>query len=111
MTYMYWHNSKTVINTHKQLATNNYKPSFLLCNGFLQTIYSGVISHFVKPYIYDKEVFKFEDGGQTYLDWKIELGATKGIVLVLPGLTGNSDATYVNTTVSSALENGFSAVV
>lgn len=107
---MYWHNSKTVVNTHKQLQRDVYKPSFLLCNGFLQTIYSGVIGRFVKQNEYQKEVFTFEDGGQTYLDWKMVEG-TETIVLVIPGLTGSSKESYVNNTVSKALENGFSAVV
>jgi abhydrolase domain-containing protein 1/3 len=53
--------------------------------------------------IYSREILKLSDGGQVALDW-LEDGCTTDspIVIILPGLTGESQAEYVKCLVNSA---------
>ncbi|CAI2373532.1 unnamed protein product [Moneuplotes crassus] len=118
MCYKYWHNSVHPSFYHSgkflkldKITEMRFKPSFLLCNGFLQTCYISIASKFAKKLEFDKEVFKYSDGGQTYLDWKFPENKTKGICMILPGLTGNCNDIYVISAAKEALKNGYIAVV
>lgn len=54
-----------------------------------------------------------EDGGQVALDWDYPTKADENtpIILILPGLTGDSQASYVKKFVISGVDEGFRMVV
>lgn len=94
-----------------ELVSQKFRPSFLLFNGFLQTLFGGVMSKRLPKPDFHEEVFKFADGGQTMLEWLYCETRPKGIVTIVPGLTGNSKEIYIINTVDAALSNGYHAVV
>lgn len=66
-----------------------------------------------------REILTLEDGGQVGLDWLHPNGSeeeedddpTKPIVVILPGLTGSSTASYIKGFVLAAQEANFRVVV
>lgn len=88
-----------------------YKPSFLMFNGVLQTLHVATVGAIVKPPKYDNEIFEFGDGGHTELDWLVPEGNIKGVLAILPGITGNSKAPYVIYTIKQAISEGYIGVV
>lgn len=60
-----------------------------------------------------REILTLEDGGQVALDWDHPTKADENtpIILILPGLTGDSQASYVKKFVISGVDEGFRMVV
>ena len=84
--------------------------SFLLFS-ILQTVFGEIQNSLVEVPEYEREIFKFEDGGQVALDWVFDEHRTKGIVTILPGCTGDQTAFYVVNAVNAAVESGYNVVV
>jgi abhydrolase domain-containing protein 1/3 len=61
---------------------------------------------------YFREVVPLRDGGELALDWLEQgLEPKSPLVLVLPGLTGNSQAEYIKSLMRAAQQEGFRCVV
>lgn len=89
-----------------------FRPAFLFSNGFLQTVMYGFMNHhFYTVPEYVREVFDFKDGGACALDWVYSKKRSKGIVMIVPGLTGNSSENYALSIVYKAINEGYNPVV
>ena len=103
-----------------------YRPTPWIFGGHLQTLYTAAMPHIFKlmprifksmPRIkYVSEYIDTPDGGVLKLDWSP--GGKQGteedsedIVLILPGLTGNSEENYALNFVEIAKKLGYRAVV
>ena len=104
-----------------------YTPTAYLCSGLLQTAsadFPAADVKFKRETITLDEV-TFENGspmsccpdsipeGVVSLDWVITKDAepAKAIIIVIPGLTGSSDSSYVRKMVMSLADDGYQAVV
>ncbi|XP_072948118.1 phospholipase ABHD3 [Epargyreus clarus] len=85
------------------LLGERYWPTPWCVESRLQTVLGSIIrSHLLPPVHYRREILKLSDGGQVALDWAEEPAASAAgaagalpVLLVLPGLTGDSQADYV----------------
>lgn len=59
-----------------------------------------------------REILKLSDGGQVALDW-MDTGCSKTspIVIILPGLTGASQAEYIKCLVNGSMSIGIRYVI
>jgi pimeloyl-ACP methyl ester carboxylesterase len=89
-----------------------YKPFPLLTNRHVETIFAAFFRSL--PNIkYRRECLRMADGGTVALDWPLldidnPVGAT---LILLPGLTGGSDDTYVRHLLRRACKHGWNVVV
>ncbi|XP_020292817.1 phospholipase ABHD3 isoform X2 [Pseudomyrmex gracilis] len=61
---------------------------------------------------YRREILTLSDGGEVALDWaEKDCSATSPIVIILPGLTGGSQAEYIKCLVSAARKIGMRCVI
>ncbi|CAG0888830.1 unnamed protein product [Darwinula stevensoni] len=80
----------------------------------LHTILSMPVFHTKEPISYEREILVLHDGGEVALDWKHKcLTHSKGdpILILLPGLTGDSQTFYVRKLVQAVSEAGWCCVV
>ena len=91
------------------LLSEYFKPSYLIHSGMAQTLYSGVKR--AKTPEYFEELFELPDGGQIKLQSIVHPSESKGVIAVIPGVSGDGHGSYVINTVNKALENGYSAYV
>ncbi|XP_049814257.1 phospholipase ABHD3 [Schistocerca nitens] len=78
-----------------------------------QTVLASLLrSQLLPEILYRREILRLSDGGQVALDWLEDGCAPKSpIVIILPGLTGASQADYVKTLVRAANKLGLRVVV
>ncbi|XP_013188528.1 phospholipase ABHD3 [Amyelois transitella] len=88
------------------LLQEHYWPTPWCVEARLQTVVGSVLrSHLLPQVHYRREVLKLSDGGQVALDWvdcPEEDGSPRPVLLVLPGLTGGSQADYARCLVAAA---------
>lgn len=63
-------------------------------------------------FAFDREILQLKDGGEVALDWE-ESGCEKDspIIIILPGLTGESQAEYIKCLVTAASQIGIRCCV
>jgi hypothetical protein len=95
--------------------TKAYELPAILNNGHVETIFAALFRR--RPHIlYDRELVHMPDGGVVALDTEDvpasqQLPANAPVLILLPGLTGGSEDSYVQHAVVHAREAGIRAVV
>ncbi|GAB0090355.1 ABHD3 [Sergentomyia squamirostris] len=88
-------------------------PTFWCVESRAQTVFASILRSQIIPRInYRREVLTLKDGGEVALDW-MEDGceADAPLILILPGLTGESQAEYIKCLVTAAQMTGIRTVV
>ncbi|XP_043253650.1 phospholipase ABHD3 [Colletes gigas] len=95
------------------LVRNKFWPTLWCFESRAQTIIASLLrSRIMPPIHYRREILTLSDGGEVALDWAEEgSSATSPIVIILPGLTGASQAEYIKCLVSSAKKVGIRCVI
>jgi len=91
------------------LLKSIYQPPLLLRNGHFSTIYSAKIR--IAPHLIQKrERLNLLDGDFIDLDWSYSSSKTEKLVILLHGLEGNAQRTYIQGAASHLNKNGWDAV-
>ncbi|XP_033322062.1 abhydrolase domain containing Hydr1 [Megalopta genalis] len=95
------------------LVRNKFWPTLWCFESRAQTIIASILrSRILKPIIYRREILCLSDGGEVALDWEEEGSSTTSpIVIILPGLTGASQAEYIKCLITSAKKVGIRCVI
>lgn len=95
------------------LVQNKFWPTLWCFESRAQTILASILrSRILPPIKYRREILTFRDGGEVALDWaEKDCSVTSPIVIILPGLTGGSQAEYVKCLVSAARKIGIRCVI
>ncbi|XP_060652117.1 phospholipase ABHD3 isoform X1 [Drosophila nasuta] len=92
---------------------NKYWPTFWCVESRAQTVLASLLRSQSLPRVnYRREILSLKDGGEVALDW-MEEGCDESApcVLILPGLTGESQAEYIKCLVFAAQQAGMRVVV
>ncbi|MEC8536562.1 MAG: alpha/beta hydrolase, partial [Bacteroidota bacterium] len=73
---------------------SHYSPSKVFRNGFLSTVYSGIIRYL--KIVQKRERITLEDGDFLDLDWSYALEPSKKLVIILHGMEGHGQRPYVS---------------
>jgi hypothetical protein len=88
---------------------SNYKAPYFFRNGFVATIYSGLIRK-VKGLVQKRERITLSDGDFLDLDWSYSEGKTEKLIIILHGLEGNAQRHYITGTAKLFNQNYIDAV-
>ncbi|XP_034253044.1 protein ABHD1 [Thrips palmi] len=95
------------------ILKERFWPTIWCIESRAQTVLANVFrERLMKQVHYRREVLDLPDGGQLALDW-LEDNCTENspILLILPGLTGSSQAEYIRCLVQAVNRSGFRTVV
>ena len=76
------------------LIKSHFKPSILFKNGFLSTVYSGIIRYIKHPQ--KRERITLSDGDFLDLDWSYASEPTNSLAVILHGMEGHGQRPYVS---------------
>uniref|UniRef100_A0A673C1J9 Phospholipase ABHD3 n=1 Tax=Sphaeramia orbicularis TaxID=375764 RepID=A0A673C1J9_9TELE len=105
------------LNKHCPVVAERFSPTPWCWGGRLQTLVCALLKS-RPPVTYRNELIRTVDGGQISLDWvdnqtsvNYRESSTRPTVLILPGLTGNSQQSYVLHAIRQATSRGYRCVV
>lgn len=92
---------------------NKFWPTFWCVESRAQTVFASIIRSKIIPNLnYDREVLTLRDGGEVALDWfAVGCEVNSPIIIILPGLSGASQAEYIKCLVMAASHCGIRTVV
>lgn len=90
------------------IIESSFKPQFLFKNGFIATVYSGLIRKVNLKQV--RERITLSDGDFLDLDWSFSKEKSKKLIILLHGLEGHAQRPYVTGAAKLFNENGFDAV-
>ncbi|XP_033252937.1 phospholipase ABHD3-like isoform X1 [Drosophila miranda] len=92
---------------------NKYWPTFWCVESRAQTVLASLLrSKSLSRVNYRREILSLTDGGEVALDWMDEdCNVNAPCILILPGLTGESQAEYIKCLVFAAKQSGMRVVV
>ncbi|EZA56289.1 hypothetical protein DMN91_010144 [Ooceraea biroi] len=104
---------RSFLEANIPLVQNKFWPTLWCFESRAQTIIASILrSHILPPVEYRREILTLPDGGEVALDWaEKDCSTTSPIVIILPGLTGASQAEYVKCLVSAARKIGIRCVI
>ena len=86
-----------------------YKPPFQFKNGFIATVYSGLIRK-IKNIEQQRERIETRDKDFLDLDWSYADNKSDAVIILLHGLEGNAQRPYITGTAKLFNQNGIDAV-
>ncbi|XP_049310628.1 phospholipase ABHD3 [Bactrocera dorsalis] len=88
-------------------------PTFWCLDSRAQTVFASVLrSKVIPPISYKREIYTLKDGGEVALDWMdTNCNSNSPCIIILPGLTGNSQDEYVKCLVYAANNSGIRVIV
>ncbi|XP_015521496.1 phospholipase ABHD3 [Neodiprion lecontei] len=95
------------------IVTNKFWPTLWCFESRAQTVMASVLrSRYLPKVMYRREILELQDGGEVALDWaEANCSPHSPIVIILPGLTGASQADYIKCLVSAAKKVGIRCVI
>ena len=105
------------ILSHCPSLLSRYRPTIWLWNGLLQTFFEGTTGElegktiFCDDLKYQREFLILPDSGLMSIDWTLNSNETQKILIVGPGLTGDSSSQYIRHVALKAMELGFRVAV
>ena len=91
------------------IISSTYYPPFIFRNGFLSTVYSGLVRK-IKNFNQERERITLSDDDFLDLDWSFSEEKTKKLIILLHGLEGNAQRPYITGTAKLFNDNGVDAV-
>ncbi|NMH88693.1 YheT family hydrolase [Flavivirga algicola] len=88
---------------------SKYKPAFFFKNGFISTVYSGLVRR-VNYIEQERERMTLFDGDFIDLDWSFSKNKTRKLVVLLHGLEGNGQRPYMTGAAKLFNNNNIDAV-
>ncbi|KXJ81086.1 hypothetical protein RP20_CCG021755 [Aedes albopictus] len=101
------------LRKHVPMTRCRYWPCWWCIEGRAQTLLARIVRSWMTPAVcYRRELLTLSDGGQVALDW-LDQGRTQEspVVVILPGLLGDSQSEYVKHLARSTVSMGAKAVV
>lgn len=104
---------RSFLEANIPLVQNKFWPTLWCFESRAQTIMASILRSRILPSIkYRREILTLLDGGEVALDWaEKDCSVTSPIVILLPGLTGGSQAEYIKCLVSAARKIGVRCVI
>ncbi|XP_022180325.1 protein ABHD1-like isoform X1 [Myzus persicae] len=108
-------NFKQFLINKVPVVREKYLPSICGFNGYAHTVLATLFRDIITPtVVYDREMLTLNDGGELAIDWLYP--KSKGpqsliTVIILTGLTGDSQSEYVRETVNELFGKGYCCVV
>ncbi|KAG7208805.1 hypothetical protein KM043_014998 [Ampulex compressa] len=104
---------RSFLEEHIPLVKNKFWPTLWCFESRAQTIFASILRSRILPHIqYRREILTLSDGGEVALDWAEQgCSSTSPLVIILPGLTGASQAEYIKCLVSAAKKVGIRCVI
>lgn len=88
---------------------STYKPLFQFKNGFIATVYSGLVRK-IKDFEQQRERIETRDSDFLDLDWSCAEKKSDAVIILLHGLEGHAQRPYVTGTAKLFNQNGIDAV-
>jgi hypothetical protein len=76
------------------IIKSTYKPAFIFRNGFISTVYSGLVRQ-VKGVVQKRERITLTDGDFLDLDWSFSKEKSNRLIILLHGLEGDAQRPYM----------------
>ena len=90
------------------IVPSSYNPPFLFKNGYLSTIYAGIIRK-IDDFEQKRERIDLPDGDFLDLDWSFADTPSKKVVILVHGLEGNAQRAYIAGSAKAFNLNGYDA--